>query len=93
MDAQISVMIDVISGLKDELDIASEKAESSEEFYRWWQEADREKDNLQKKNDALLEENKILRERVEELEQQLEELSQAKTAAVMLTDSNAKGVL
>ena len=93
MDKKIYCLIEVVTDLKNELDAATEKAESNESFYRWWKEAEKEKDELQKKNDAIIDENRELRKRVEELEQQLEELSQAKTAAVILTDSNAKGVL
>lgn len=72
-----------IHDLKNKLD---EKTEQAEDFYRWWSEE-------QQENNRLAEENKKLKEKNEELENQLLELSQAKTAPVMLTDSNAKGVL
>lgn len=93
MDKKIYCLIEVVTDLKNELDAATEKAESNESFYKWWKEADQEKDELQKKNDALIDENRELREKIEDLETQLEELSQANLAAGMLTDSNAKGVL
>lgn len=93
MDKKIYCLIEVVTDLKNELDAATEKAESNESFYKWWKEADKEKDELQKKNDALIDENRELREKIEDLETQLEELSQANLAAGMLTDSNAKGVL
>ena len=74
MDKKIYGLIEVITDLKNELDTAAEKAESADDFYRWWKEADKEKDELQKKNDALIDENRELREKIEDLETRLEEL-------------------
>lgn len=93
MNARESALIDMITELKGELDDANERIESSEDFYRWWKEADKEKDEYERKNEVLIEENSELRKRIEVLETQLEELSQAKAASVMLTDTAAKGVL
>lgn len=93
MNARESALIDMITELKGELDDANERIESSEDFYKWWKEADKEKDECQRKNEVLIEENSELRKRIEVLETQLEELSQAKAASVMLTDTAAKGVL
>lgn len=71
MDKKIYGLIEVITDLKNELDTAAEKAESADDFYRWWKEADDEKDKLLKKSEALLDENRKLREKIDALEAQL----------------------
>lgn len=68
------------------LEEKDEKAEKSDDYYKWWREADAE-------NDKLKTEVEELRKRNDDLESQILELSQAKIVSVMLTDSNAKGVL
>lgn len=68
------------------LEEKDEKAEKADDYYKWWKEADDE-------NDKLKTEVEELRKRNDDLESQILELSQAKIVSVMLTDSNAKGVL
>ena len=76
-------MLKQIQDLKNKLD---EKTQQAEDFCKWLSDEQQENNRLYKKCEEL-------QSRVEELENQMLELSQAKIVSVMLTDSNAKGVL